>query len=95
MYVGFKSVASTSSVKTVTDLATVPAKATSVELQAVTNPISYTMDDATDPSGTAGMMLLTTSPPKEFSIDDLRRIRFIRVSGDGVLNCHYIAGRNI
>lgn len=95
MYVGFKSVASTSAVKTVADLATVPVKATSVELQAVTNHVAYTMDDATDPTATAGMLLLTTSPPKEFSIDDLRRIRFIRVTGDGVLNCHYIAGRDI
>lgn len=94
MYVGFKSVASTSSVKTVADL-TIPAKATSVELQAVTNHISITMDNATDPTATAGMLLLTTSPPKEFSIEDLKRIRFIQVTGAGVLNCHFIAGRDV
>ena len=95
MYIGFKSVASSSAVKTAADLATIPAKATSVELQAVTNHISLTMDNATDPTATAGMLLLTTSPPKEFLIEDLLRIRFIQVTGAGVLNCHFLAGRDV
>lgn len=95
MYIGFDSVASGATVKTVADLATVPPKATGVEIQAVSNHIAYTMDNATDPTATAGMLLLTTEGPKAFDIVDLKRIRFIQVTGAGKLQLHYFGGRDI
>ena len=73
----------------------IPAKATHAELQADTGSIRYTMDNVTNPSSTFGMLLLTTEPPKQFLIDDIRRIRFTQGSGAAKLNIHYFAGRNI
>jgi hypothetical protein len=89
MHIGFDSVASDATVKTVADV-TVPAGATHVEIQAVTQAVSYTMDDATDPTATAGMQFLTTDPPRAFLVDDLNRIRFTQgAGGAGVLNFHF------
>lgn len=95
MYIGFDSVASDGTVKTVSDI-TVPAKATHAEIQAVTQPISYTMDNATDPTATAGMQFRTTDEPKMFLIEDVNRIRFTQgAGGAGLLNLHFFAGRDI
>ena len=95
MYIGFQSEASDGTVKTVTSI-TVPAKATHVEIQAVTQGVSYTMDNATDPTATAGMQFLTTQEPKLFLVEDLNRIKFTQGSGGaGVLNFHFLAGRDV
>ena len=91
----FQRVASDGTVKTVSTL-TVPAKATAVEIQADTQAVRYTMDDATDPTSSAGMLFLTTEGPKFFLIEDLRRIRFTQGSGGaGGLNFHYLSARDI
>ena len=89
MYVGFDSVASGAAVKTIADI-TVPTGATHVEIQAVTQAVSYTMDNSTDPTATEGMMFLTTDPPKAFLVEDLTRLKFIQgAGGAGVLNFHF------
>lgn len=94
MYLSFQRVASGASAKTVADL-TVPAKATHAELQADTQSIRYTMD-GTAPASDSGMSLLTTSDPKTFLIEDVKRIKFIQgAGGAGGLNIHYFAGRDI
>lgn len=94
-YLSFEQVAVSNAVLDVDDL-TVPANATFCELQADTNPIRYTMDGATDPTTTAGMVLLTTSDPKLFLVSDILNIRFIRSGGsDAKLNVHYLAGRDV
>lgn len=95
MYLSHEQVAATAAVNDVDDL-TVPAKATHAELQADTSDIRYTMDNATDPTQTSGMILLTTEDPMLFLIEDINRIRFTRGSGsNGNLNVHYVAGRDI
>lgn len=95
MYLGFEQVVADGTVKTAAAL-TPPAKATHAELQADTNDIRYTMDNATNPSSTSGMVMATTHDPKQFQIDDVKRIRFTRGGGaDGNLNVHYFAGRDI
>ncbi len=94
-YLSFEQVAVSNSILSVADL-TVPANATLCELQADTNPIRYTMDDTTDPTTSAGMVLLTTSDPKLFLVSDILNIRFIRSGGsDAKLNVHYLAGRDV
>jgi hypothetical protein len=95
MYVGYEQVTATAATKTVNDL-TVPSNATHAELQADTQNVRYTMDNSSGPSQTVGMVLVTTHAPKLFLIEDIRRIRFQRGAGsDGVLNVHYISGRNV
>jgi len=90
MYVGFNSVASSGAVKTVADV-TVPTGATHVEIQAVSQSVSYTMDGTTNPTTTAGMQFLVTDPPKPFLIEDLAKIKFTQGSGGaGVLNFHFV-----
>ena len=94
MYLSFQRVASSSSVKTVTDL-TVPAKATHAEIQADTQAVRYTMD-GTNPASGSGMLFLTTSDPKQFLIEDVRKLKFIQgAGGAGAVNIHYFAGRDI
>lgn len=93
MYLSFQQVTATASVKTVANL-TVPPAATHAELQASGQDVRYTMDDATDPTQTSGMVLATTHEPKTFLIEDVRRVRFVRGAGsDGALNVHFLAGR--
>jgi len=88
MFVGFQQVAATSAVKTVTSL-TIPKNAIRAQLQADTQVVRYTLDGTT-PSQTSGMLLLTTSEPKEFLIEDIKNIKFIRgTTSDGNLNIHY------
>lgn len=96
MYLLYEQEATTNTAKTVSDLAP-PAKATGVEIQADTQNCRYTMDNTTAPvTGSVGMIFRTTDPPKQFLIDDLRRIKFIRDAGsNGNLNFHYFAGRDI
>jgi hypothetical protein len=89
MYLGYEQEAVSNAVKDADDLA-IPAAATHVELQASVAPIAYTMDDTTNPTVTAGMVLLVAEPPKLFHAEDVRRIKFIRFGGsDGALNLHY------
>lgn len=95
MYLSYQQVTAVLTVKTQLNL-TIPAKATFAELRADTNPIRYTMDNATDPTPSSGMVLAVADEPKLFNIEDLRRIRFCRGAGaDGNLNIHYGAGRDI
>lgn len=95
MYFGFTQVASSGAVKTATDLGTIPARATHAELQADTQDIRYTMDGATDPTSSSGMLLVTTHEPKTFLIEDVRNIRFTQgAGGAGKLNVHYFGGYN-
>lgn len=95
MYLGYEQVVADSSVKNAAAL-NPPGKATYAELQADTQDVRYTMDNATDPSSTTGMVLATTHDPKQFQIDDVKRIRFTRGAGsDGNLNLHYFSGRDI
>lgn len=94
MYVGFEQVVAGAAVKTRVDL-NIPANATGCMLRATTGNILYTCDEATDPTATVGMPLLTTDLPFEMLIEDLRRIRF-RKSGAGAdctLHIHYFGGR--
>lgn len=79
------------------DNLSIPANATWAELQAVDNHIRYTMDDSTDPTAGLGMLLLTTSDPKFFLIEDIRRIKWISgaAGADAELNVHYGAGRDV
>lgn len=71
----------------------IPDSATHAELQADTQPIRYTMDGATDPSQTSGLILRTDKAPKKFTIGDLRRMRFVRgAASDAALNLHFING---
>jgi len=71
-----------------------PAGATHAELQAEDQPIRYTMDGKTNPTQTTGMILRTSADPVMFTVDDLRRMRFIRgAANDAKLNVHYFAGR--
>lgn len=95
-YLDVEQVVATSSVKDVDDL-TVPNNATWAELQADTANIRYTMDAATNPTSTSGMLLLTTEDPSFFLIEDVKRIRFTRDAGgvDGNLNLSYGAGRDV
>lgn len=94
MYLGYNQIAVSIAVLTESDL-TIPAGATGAILQAETNNIRYTMD-GTIPTTTKGMLLITTLPPEEFLIEDIRRIKFIQVAaGAGVLNIHYFGGRDI
>lgn len=97
VYLGYEQVAATDTVKTKADFsAAIPAEATHAELQASTAGVCYTMDDATDPTTAAGMILLVGVVPKLFLIEDVHRIRFCRSGGsDGVLHIHYLAGRDV
>lgn len=95
MFLSFEQVAVAGSVLDSTAF-TIPPKASGVDLQADTNDIRYTMDNVTPPSGTAGMLLLVTEPPRYFEITDLKRIKIIGDGGAAAkLNVHYHAGRDI
>jgi hypothetical protein len=94
-FVGYEQVTTTVAVKTAAAL-TIPANAHGAELQVDTQPMCYTMDGATDPATGAGMVMAVADPPKYFNIDDIRNLRFIRnAGGDGNLNLHYSAGRDV
>lgn len=75
---------------------TIPANATGAEVQADSQNVRYTMDNATDPTSTLGMIFVAAADPKVFTIDDIRRIRFVRAGGsDGRLNFHFFSGRDV
>ncbi len=89
MFLSFQRIAVNDVVKTAAAL-TVPAAARGAMLQADTNSVRYTMDDDTDPTVGSGMLLLTTSAPEHFLIEDVKRIRFVQgPGGAGGLNVHY------
>ena len=95
MYLSYEQVTATAAVKTVADL-TIPVNVTHAELQARTAGVAFTMDGATDPTPTSGMLMLVTEPSKIFSIQDVQKIRFMRQAAvDATLNIHYIAGRDV
>lgn len=92
MYSGFQQIAVSSSVLDVDDL-TIPAGAVAAELQASENHVRYTMDNSTAPSVSSGMLFLSSSDPKIFGIDSIKRMKFIRDgSTDSKLNIHYMNG---
>lgn len=73
-----------------------PANATHAEIQADTQDIRYTMDGATDPTQTFGMILNTGDIPKFFALEEIKLGRFVRGAGsDAKLNLHYFAGRDV
>ena len=95
MYIGFESIAVSDTVLKLSDL-TVPPEATGAELHTLTGGVRYTMDNTTDPTVSAGMLILAASSPKYFSIEDINRMKFIRDGAvNNPLNIHYIAGRDI
>ena len=95
MFIGYEQAAATNAAKTIAAFPNMPANTTQVELQADTQNVRYTMDGST-PTQNVGMLLLVTEPPKLFGVEDFLRIRFIRGTGtDGVLNAHYLAGRDV
>lgn len=96
MFLLYEQVVADANIKTVDDL-NIPAKATHAMLQADTQPVRYTMDNATAPTSGVGMVLLITEPPALFLVEDLKRVKFTRgnAATDGKLNIHYFAGRNI
>lgn len=80
--------ASDGTVKTASSL-TIPTGAVTVEIQAVTKDVSYTMD-GTSPTATAGMQFLTTQPPRAFLVSDLTNLKFTQgAGGAGLLNFHF------
>jgi len=93
MYLSFEQIAA-ATVKTAADL-TIPAEATHAEVCASANDIMYTMDNATNPTTTMGMILSVFSGIDTFNIEDIKRIRFIQAASGAKLNIHYFAGRNI
>lgn len=111
MYTAFIQVSATATVKTWADveaallaadasgsLLAKARRATSVELQASAQNVSYRCDNTVGgiPTQTIGMMLLTTSPPKEHLAEDARNIKFCRAAGsDGALNFHFLGGRDV
>ena len=98
MFIGFEQIAVSTSVLKFSDLVNaVKSQATYVELQADTHHVRFTMDGATDPTTSAGMLLLITEPPRQFLGEDLKNIRFIRDgAADCKLNIHYgVVGRQI
>lgn len=96
MYLGAESVTVTSKVDTASDL-TIPAKATHAEIVVDTANVRYTMDNSTNPNTERGSIFKTTDPPKEFLIDDIKRIRYTQaVAGSTArMNIHYFGGRDI
>lgn len=70
----------------------IPSGASGVEIQADTGSVRYTCD-GTEPSATSGMLFLTTSEPKYFSLDDLVNMKYTQGSGAGNLNFHFVGGR--
>lgn len=94
-FVSYQQVTVSTAVLTVSDL-TVPAAAYGASLQADTQDIRYTMDGTTAPTAGAtgvGMVLLTTSDPQYFRIEDILNIKFIRGAGsDAKLNVHWVGG---
>lgn len=95
MYLSYQQVASDGTVKTIT-VFTVPQGASFVEVQVDAQNVRYTMDLNNElPTSTKGMLFLTTEGPKEFMIEDFKRIRFTQVAaGAGNLNVHF-SGRTI
>ncbi len=93
MYIGFEQVAATDAVQGFGAL-TVPANTSRVEIQADTQVVRYMMD-GTVPTQAVGMLFRLTDPPKDFAIEDLQNIQWVRGAGaDGNLNFHYVAGRD-
>lgn len=90
-FIGFENMTVTAAVKSVQAFTPpVTGILTSVALQAQTQNVRYTMDDATDPTVSTGMLLLTGQPPESFSVEDFQRIRFIRDGGANAdLAVHY------
>jgi len=97
MFVGYEQIAVSNTVLTVAAL-TIPPGAAYAELQAgPAGGVRYTMDNTTNPTQTFGMVLsgsaLLNIITKEFIIEDIRRIRFIRDGAvDTLLNIHYSGG---
>ena len=94
-FLSYEQVAATVAIKTVVALS-IPNNTTKVELQANGNPVNYTMDNATDPTQTVGMVLTLYTKPETFLVQDVKRIRFVRgAATNGTLNLHYFTGRDV
>ncbi len=95
MFLDFEEVAATGTEKTVSNLM-IPGNASHAELQSGTQAVRYTMDNATTPTQTVGMVMAVADPPKAFLVEDLLRIKFVRGAGsDGILRLHYFGGRDV
>lgn len=85
----------TSTAKTIVNL-TVPLGATGAELQCTTQTIRYTLDGKRVATAAIGFLMTPTMPPKEFLLEDIRNISFIRGGGsDAELQIHWFGGREI
>ena len=96
MYLSYEQVEADDTVKTISAL-TVPTGAAGAELQAETQDIRYTMDLTANPTEAHGMVLSATAPQpvKQFSVEDIQRIRFIRGAAvNATLHVHWFGGRD-
>jgi len=96
MYLGYQRIAITDLVQLGSAAFTLPVGVNMAELQSETSAVRYTMDNATNPSTSQGMLLRLTDEPKLFLIENLLRMRFCRDGGaNAVLNVHYSGGRSV
>lgn len=94
-YISYEQIAVLGVVLTVSAL-TIPANATSAEIQAQDDgDVNYTLDGTSNPGASSGMILQAGNTPKEILIDDLRNIRFVKSAANTFLNVHYFAGRSV
>lgn len=95
-YIGYQQVSCPTALVQTSSALTIPARATSAEIQAQDDgDINYTMDGATQPGSSRGMILKAGAAPKEVLISDLRNIRFVKDDAATYLNVHYISGRDV
>lgn len=95
-YVSYEQVTVGAGTLTIDDMH-IPDNCTHAEIQADTQDVRYTMDGATAPTQSTGMVFQPEDQPRLFLIEDVRNMRFTRGAGsDAKLNIHYIrGGRNI
>jgi hypothetical protein len=89
MFLHFQSILVNGNVKDADDLE-IPDRCTGAQIMAIDNDIRYTMDGSTTPSDSVGMVLMKGDAPKEFDLDDLRNMKFIRgTSSNAYLGIHF------
>ena len=95
MYLAFTQTTISDTIVLGSTLAASYLESTFVEFQAGGQNVRYTMDAATDPTQSKGMLLIAGCELKLFQMEDFTRARFIRGAGsDATLNAHFIAGRD-
>lgn len=91
--IGFKSLGfeQNTSLASATGLASIPAGADLVLLQATGQNVRW-RDDGTNPTATIGMVLTAAGDPYPYS-GDLTKIKFIEAAASAVLNVTYLGAR--